>query len=96
MEEQKTEKLAKKGITYPATVKGVDYIEYQAIWLMKKKIRKMPNEEIYKYKKKYQKYIDAYDAEIKNRENNEANKKQQEEDKEKALMEELMKKYNKK
>jgi len=93
MEEQK---VSKKGLTYPATVKGVDYVEYQAIWLMKKKIRKMTNEEIDKYRKKYQKYIEAYDSELKNRENNEANKKKEEEDKEKALMEELMKKYNKK
>jgi len=93
MEEQK---LAKKGLTYPATVKGVDYIEYQAIWLMKKKIRKMTNEEIDKYRKKYQKYIEAYDAELKNRENTEANKKKEEEEKEKELMEQLMKKYNKK
>ena len=56
----------------------------------------MPNEEIEKYRKKYQKYIDAYDAELKNRVDGETKKKQEEEDKEKALMEELMKKYNKK
>lgn len=93
MEEQK---VLKKGLTYPATVKGVDYIEYQAIWLMKKKIRKMPIEEIDKYRKKYQKYIEAYDDELKIRENTESKKKQEEEDKEKALMEELIKKYNKK
>ena len=90
------EQIAKIGITYPQFVKGINYIEYQAIWLMKKKIRKMPNEEIEKYRKKYQKYIDAYDAELKNRVDGETKKKQEEEDKEKALMEELMKKYNKK
>ena len=51
--------------------------------------------EIEKHRKKYQKYIEAYDAELKNRENSEAKKKQEEEDKEKELLEQLMKKYNK-
>lgn len=96
MEEQKTEqKKTGRGISYPATVKGVDYVEYQGIWLMKKKVRKMPIEEINKHRKKYQKYIETYDAELLSRENSEAKKKQEEEDAEKLLMEELMKKYNK-
>lgn len=97
MEEEKTEqKKTGRGISYPATVKGVDYVVYQAIWLMKKKVRKMPIEEINKYKDKYLKYIELYDAELKNRENSEAKKKQEEEEAEKQLMEELIKKYNKK
>jgi len=92
MEEQK---IVKKGLTYPAFVKGMDYIEYQAIWLMKKKIRKMPIEEIEKYRKKYQKYIDAYDAELKNRENVENEKIAKEQEEEMELYEKLRTKYNK-
>ena len=92
MEEQK---LAKKGITYPSQVGGMDYVEYQGRWVMKKKLKKMDSVIIEKNKSKYLKYIELFDAELKNRENTEAKKKQEEEDKEKALMEELMKKYKK-
>ena len=95
MEEQKKEKVQKKGLTYPAKIGNMDYVEYQSCWLMKKKFRKMEIVEIEKHRKKYQKYIEAYDAELKNRENSEAKKKQEEEDKEKELLEQLMKKYNK-
>jgi len=90
------EKLAKKGITYPATVKGMDYVEYQGRWVMKKKLKKMDSVIIEKNRSKYLKYIELFDAELQSRISNEMKKKQEEEEKEKALMEELMKKYNKK
>lgn len=92
MEEQK---LAKKGLTYPATVGGMDYVEYQSLWVMKKKLRKMDSSSIEKLKNKYMKYVDLYNAELKSRENEETKKKQEEEQKEKELLEQLMKKYNK-
>lgn len=92
MEEQK---LAKKGITYPAQVGGMDYVEYQGIWVMKKKLKKMDSSIIEKNKNKYLKYIKLYDDELKSRENEETKKKQEEEEKEKELLEQLMKKYKK-
>jgi len=92
MEEQK---VSKKGLTYPSFVKGLDYVEYQGIWLMKKKIKKMPNEEIEKYRKKYQKYIDAYDAELLSRENDFKKKEAKEQEEEMELYEKLRTKYNK-
>ena len=92
MEEQK---LVKKGVTYPAQVGGMDYVEYQGRWVMKKKLRKMDSVIIEKNKQKYLKYIDLFDAELQSRISNEMKKKKEEEEKEMALMEELMKKYNK-
>jgi hypothetical protein len=74
MEEQKKE--VKKGSTYPAQVGGVDYTEYQLIWILKKKLKSKTTEQIEKLKKKYLKYINAYDNELLLRENE---KKQKEE-----------------
>lgn len=97
MEEQKTEqKRTGRGISYPATVKGINYITYQGIWLMKKKIKKMTTDDINKYTEKYNKYLIAYAEELKNREKEADKKKLEEEEAEKQLMEELIKKYNKK
>jgi len=95
MEEVKLERGGKKGVTYPAKIKGVDYVEYQSIWVMKKKIKKMNIDSIKKNINKYMKYIDMYNTELKCRENDEIIKKQEEEKAEKELLEQLLKKYNK-
>lgn len=92
MEEQK---IIKKGLTYPSKVGGMDYVEYQSLWVMRKKLKKMDNSCIEKMKNKYIKYVDLYSAELKSRENEETKKKQEEEQREKELLEQLMKKYNK-
>jgi lysyl-tRNA synthetase class I len=93
MEEQKKE--VKKGSTYPAQVGGVDYTEYQLIWILKKKLKSKTTEQIEKLKKKYLKYINAYDNELLLRENENKQKEEATQNAEKALLEELMKKYNK-
>jgi len=93
MEEQK---IAKKGITYPSQVGGMDYVEYQSRWVMKKKLNKMDSVIIENKKHKYLKYIELFDAELQSRVSCEMKKKKEEEEKEKELMEQLMKKYNKK
>jgi hypothetical protein len=92
MEEQK---LIKKGVTYPSKIGNMDYTEYQLNWILKKKLKSKTTEHIEKLKKKYLKYIDAYDNELKLRENESKKKQHEEEEKEKALLAELMKKYNK-
>ena len=91
MEQQKKE--IKKGTTYPASVGGVDYTEYQLCWILKKKLKSKTTEQIEKLKKKYLKYINAYDNELQLRENEKKQKEEATQNAEKALLEELMKKY---
>jgi hypothetical protein len=85
MEEQKKE--AKKGRTYPSSVGGVDYTEYQLNWTLKKKLKSKSTEHIEKLKKKYVKYINAYDNELLLRENEKKQKEEQTQNAEKALLE---------
>jgi vacuolar-type H+-ATPase subunit B/Vma2 len=92
MEEQKK---VKKGQTYPSSIGGVDYVEYQLTWILKKKLKSKTTEQIEKLKKKYLKYINAYDSELLSRENEKKLKEEQTQNAEKALLEELLKKYNK-
>lgn len=85
----------KKGKTYPKTVGGIDYVEYQTVWILKKKLKSKSVEYINKQKAKYLRYIKLFDEELEIRNAEEIKKKQDEEQKEKELLEALMKKYNK-
>lgn len=89
------ENKGKKGKTYPATVKGVDYIQYQLNWILRKKLKSKTDEQIEKLKSKYMNYINAYDDELALRVNEKKKKEEAEAEAEKALLEQLMKKYNK-
>lgn len=90
-----SEKEEKKGKTYPKSVGGVDYVEYQLCWIIKKKLRSKSVDYINKQRAKYLKYITLFDDELTVRNAEEIKKKQDEEQKEKDLLESLMKKYNK-
>lgn len=93
MSEEK--KIQKKGLTYPSSVKGQDYVEYQLNWVLRKKMKSKPTEYIEKQKKKYLNYISIIDNELNVRVQEQKKKEEAEAEAEKALLEQLMKKYNK-